>query len=108
MASELQIWLQNIELAKVRGFYSCHVPCVCYFDDIFMPIYFLTHTEKEMSLRELGELMKSIPRYHDQLSQYSLHLDLVNNAMNVFNARPVFEKILEIEQQMATGETADV
>jgi len=66
----------------------------------------LTGGKQVESLKDMSEAMRAMPQYTEMLAKYSLHINMANTAMEVFNTRGL-ERIAQIEQDMATGEDAE-
>jgi len=62
--------------------------------------------KKVSTLAEMSEAMKAMPQYQEMLGKYSLHINMANECMKVFQQRDL-KKVAGLEQDMATGEEAD-
>jgi len=62
----------------------------------------LTSGKKVSSLKEMSDAMKAMPQYKEMLDKYSLHINMSNQCMEVFNKANLSE-IAGLEQDMATG-----
>eukprot|EP01132_Coremiostelium_polycephalum_P009201 gene9201-11276_t len=56
------------------------------------------------SLKEAGEVIRSLPQYQEMMGKYSTHIHLAEQASNKFT--PHIETLAYLEQDMATGEDA--
>ncbi|KAG1176540.1 hypothetical protein G6F71_003284 [Rhizopus microsporus] len=58
------------------------------------------------SLKEMKEKLTNLPQYQDMKSKYSAHLSIAQECMSYFE-RHKLNSVGNLEQNMATGETAD-
>ncbi|EGC40177.1 hypothetical protein DICPUDRAFT_147033 [Dictyostelium purpureum] len=56
------------------------------------------------SLKEAGDVIRSLPQYQEIMSKYSVHINLADRATAKF---PSLEQVAYLEQDMATGEDAN-
>jgi len=57
-------------------------------------------------LREMSEAMKAMPQYQEMIGKYSLHINLTNHCMSIFQEKNL-AKLAAVEQDMACGEDAE-
>ncbi|KAJ3092002.1 vacuolar sorting protein VPS33/slp1 [Quaeritorhiza haematococci] len=57
-------------------------------------------------LQQMKETMASLPQYQELKKKYAIHTNVCQDCMEEYNARKL-EKVATIEQNIATGETAD-
>lgn len=58
------------------------------------------------SLEEMSAAMKAMPQYQEMLGKYSLHINLSDQCMKVFNKKNLV-KVAGLEQDMSTGEDSE-
>ncbi|EAL65456.1 Sec1-like family protein [Dictyostelium discoideum AX4] len=56
------------------------------------------------SLKEAGEVVRSLPQYQEMMGKYSVHINLADRASAKF---PELEQLAYLEQDLATGEDAN-
>lgn len=63
-------------------------------------------TDGAKTAKDVAQLMKSAPQYFEQLSKFSVHMQLVDNVMGLFKTKKL-EDVSGIEQNLATGENEE-
>lgn len=58
------------------------------------------------SLQELKEVLGSVPQFQELKSKFSVHINMSQECMVLFNAQKLAD-VAGVEQDLATGETAD-
>ncbi|PRP79539.1 Sec1-like family protein [Planoprotostelium fungivorum] len=66
----------------------------------------LTSGKKVSNLKEMSDAMKAMPQYKEMLDKYSLHINMSQQCMTVFNEKHLAD-IAGLEQDMATGEDSE-
>ncbi|KAI3636808.1 hypothetical protein MIR68_005075 [Amoeboaphelidium protococcarum] len=61
---------------------------------------------KANNLKDLKEMMSAIPQFQELKSKFGLHMAMAQECLALFN-RYKLEEIAAVEQDLATGETAD-
>ena len=56
----------------------------------------------EMDLKKMVDIVKQMPLYQDQLNKYTMHMNLMEQCMKIFNSKSLFD-IGDIEQSVASG-----
>eukprot|EP01017_Pseudomicrothorax_dubius_P045723 TRINITY_DN7946_c0_g1_i1.p1 TRINITY_DN7946_c0_g1~~TRINITY_DN7946_c0_g1_i1.p1 ORF type:complete len:221 (-),score=72.74 TRINITY_DN7946_c0_g1_i1:11-673(-) len=55
-----------------------------------------------MDLSKMSDILKGMPMYNELLAKYTLHMNLIDECNEKFNAKEIKE-VAEIEQSLATG-----
>ena len=58
------------------------------------------------TLRGMSEAIRALPQYQELLAKFSLHIQICQDNLAVYNERTL-ERIIDLEQNMAMGETAE-
>ncbi|GJQ14076.1 hypothetical protein GpartN1_g5867.t1 [Galdieria partita] len=58
--------------------------------------------DRSVMIKELNAALRSFPEYHEKLSRYALHQELMSTCMREYHRRNL-RKIAEVEQDISTG-----
>ncbi|KAJ3236110.1 vacuolar sorting protein VPS33/slp1 [Chytriomyces hyalinus] len=69
-------------------------------------VSYLSGEQKKVDLNEMKDTITSIPQFQEMKAKFSVHINICNECQAIFERRRL-DLVASVEQDLATGETAD-